>query len=58
VTLAPGHTRTVSFKLPASALAYWDASTHAWVVEPGAVELQVGASSSDIRVRRQIDVGR
>jgi len=56
VTLAPGQTRTVSFKLPASSLSYWDAGSHAWVVEPGVVELQVGASSADIRVRRQITV--
>jgi beta-glucosidase len=56
VTLVSGQTRTVSFKLPASSLAYWDTGSHAWVVEPGVVELQVGASSADIRVRRQITV--
>jgi beta-glucosidase len=58
VSLQPGQTRTVSFKLPPSALAYWNPESHAWVVEPEAVELQVGASSSDIRVRRQITVVR
>jgi len=46
-TLRPGETRTVTLRLPASDLAYWDPARHAWVVEPGQVELMVGRSSAD-----------
>jgi beta-glucosidase len=48
--------RTVTFPLPASALAYWDTGTHGWVVEDEPVRLQVGASSADVRLRKTITV--
>src|SRR5205809_5169100 len=51
VTLKPGETRTVQFSLPAYSLAYWNPDTHGWVVEAEPVEIDVGASSADIRVR-------
>ena len=56
VSLNPGGRRTVRFSLPASSLAYWNAVTHAWEVEPGSVALEVGASSGDIRLRKTIRV--
>ena len=56
VTLGPGETRTVAFPLAASGLAYWDPDAHRWVVEDEPVEIAVGASSADIRLRRTIRV--
>ena len=56
VTLGPGETRTVTFPLAAASLAYWNTATHAWTVEREPVELQVGASSADIRARHTIRV--
>ena len=56
ITLKPGETRTVSFPLAASSLAYWDEATHSWVVENAPIELEVGASSGDIRARKTIKV--
>ncbi|PYP98102.1 MAG: glycosyl hydrolase [Gemmatimonadetes bacterium] len=56
ITLKPGETRTVEFALPASSLAYWSPDTHRWVVEQEPVELAIGASSADIRLRRRIQV--
>jgi len=56
VTLTPGQTRTVSFRLPAKSFAYWNTDKHAWVVEPEQVRLRVGASSSDLRVDKTITV--
>src|SRR5712691_11906779 len=56
VTLKPDETRTVEFSLPASSLAYWNSDLHRWVVEQEPVELAVGASSADIRMRRRIQV--
>ena len=56
ITLRPGETRKVSFTVPASSLAWWNAANHRWEVEPDSVALEVGASSGDIRVSRMIRV--
>ena len=56
LTLGPGETRTVAFPLAASTLAYWSPDAHRWVVENEPVEIAVGASSADIRLRRTIRV--
>ena len=47
VTVEPGQTATVKVTVRAADLAYWDVAAHAWVVEPGPVELLVGNSSRD-----------
>lgn len=51
-----GETKTVTLTLNGEDLAYWDEKTHAFKVEPGKVELQVGASSQDIRLKKTITV--
>ncbi len=56
ITLAPGQRRTVTFALPASSLAYWNEATHRWTVEADAIALEVGASSADIRVTKNLKV--
>ncbi len=56
ITLQPGQTRTVEFPLAASALAYWNTSTHAWAVENDRVRIRVGASSEDLRLEQTISV--
>ncbi len=56
ISLQPGETKTVSFTLPASKLAFWDVKTHGFLVEPGAYEVMVGASSADIRQKESIEV--
>lgn len=56
ITLKPAEKRTVTFTLPAAKLAYWDERTHAFVVEPGAFEIMVGASSANIRARGVLEV--
>jgi beta-glucosidase len=56
ISLQPGETKTVTFNLPASKLAIWDETTHGFVVEPGAFDVLVGASSADIRLKGQLEV--
>src|SRR6266516_4073352 len=56
VALKPGETRMVELPLAAASLAYWDSGGHHWVVEPEAVRIQVGASSTDIRLEKPITV--
>jgi beta-glucosidase len=55
VTLKPGETRTVRFRVTAEDLAYWEAPRRGWTVERGSVELMAGRSSADsdlaLRVR-------
>ncbi|OLC76818.1 MAG: glucan 1,4-alpha-glucosidase [Gemmatimonadetes bacterium 13_1_40CM_4_69_8] len=58
VALKPGETRTVELPLAAASLAYWDSGGHHWVVESEAVRIQVGASSTDIRLDKPITVTR
>jgi len=56
VTLNPGDTKTVTFSLPVSDLSFWDVRSNQFVVEKGAVEIDVGASSADIRLSGQVQV--
>jgi len=60
VTLAPGATKVVTLHLAAADLAYWETKRHAWVVEPGRVELLAGPSSADadLKLRRAVTVTR
>lgn len=55
VELAAGESRVVEFGVPVDMLGF-TGSDGARVVEPGAFELQVGASSSDIRLRANVEV--
>jgi beta-glucosidase len=56
VSIPAGATKSVSFSLPASSLAYWNTASHAFEVEHDKVELLVGAASDDIRLRDTITV--
>lgn len=56
VELEPGRSRTVSFELDARALSYWSPVQRRWVVEGGAFEVRVGASSRDVRLRETVQV--
>jgi beta-glucosidase len=49
VALKPGETRTVQFTLQPRALAYFDTPGHQWKANAGDYEIQIGASSRDLR---------
>ncbi|HVO12055.1 MAG TPA: glycoside hydrolase family 3 C-terminal domain-containing protein [Vicinamibacteria bacterium] len=49
--LAPGEARAVRFTLDKAAMSFFHPGRKAWVAEPGAFEVLVGASSRDIRLR-------
>ncbi|MBL0172766.1 MAG: glycoside hydrolase family 3 C-terminal domain-containing protein [Gemmatimonadaceae bacterium] len=55
ITLAPQQSRTVTFRVTRAQLSLLDADMTR-VVEPGAWRIMVGASSKDIRLRREIVV--
>lgn len=50
VSLAPGETKTVKFEIPASDLAYLNAESHSWVLDPAhTFKAYFAAASDDIR---------
>lgn len=57
VLLASGEEKTLTFKLnPAEDFRYYNAMHREYRVEPGDFEIQVGASSSDIRLKQTITI--
>ncbi len=56
VYLAPGETRTVTFRLCSRDFAYYNTDIHDWYAEGGAYELRVGASSRDIRLTAAVEL--
>ena len=55
ITLAPGETRLVIFDLPVDQLAFYDEDMRL-VVEPGTIQVIVGSSSEDIRLRGSFEI--
>ena len=51
ISLEPGETKTVSFQLDFRSFAFYDPQLNDWVAEAGDFEIQVGASSRDIRLK-------
>jgi beta-glucosidase len=56
VAIKAGEVKTLELKVKAEQLAYWSESAKRFVVESGPVELRVGESSDDIRLRKMINV--
>lgn len=55
VPLEPGESRVVEFELAAAQLAFYRSDMR-FAVEPGAIEVLLGASSQDIRLRGQFEI--
>ena len=57
VSLKKGETKTINFKLDISKdFRYYDSMERKYMVEPGDFEIQVGASSQDIRLKKLVTV--
>jgi beta-glucosidase len=56
IHLAPQEEKVVTLSVPSSRLAYWNTQTHGWVVEKDRVEIIVGGSSVDERLRKTVRV--
>jgi beta-glucosidase len=57
VSLRAGEMKTVTMPLAAKALAYWDEGAKRFVVEGDRVEVRVGGSSEDVRLKAVVEVG-
>ena len=58
VGLNPGESKTVHLKLDRSAFEYWSPQTKQWTLDPGTFEIEVGASSRDIRLKAPVQISR
>jgi beta-glucosidase len=56
VELQPGESRTIHFTLGREAFSYWSPATRGWTADAGAYEIQVGASSRDIRQKIMVNL--
>jgi beta-glucosidase len=56
VTIPAGQKRAVQLRLPAARLAYWNVGHHRFEVEADKVEIAVGTSSSDLRLKKTVQV--
>jgi beta-glucosidase len=56
INLKAGESKTVTIPLAAGRLAYWDISKNDWQVERDSIEIRLGVSSADIRLKQIIAV--
>jgi beta-glucosidase len=56
VAIPAGKTQTVTLPLAGKDLAYWDSTNATWTVENDNVQIQIGASSADIRLNATLAV--
>jgi len=56
VALTKGQTKSVSLELETKNFGHWDKATQHFLVEPGAFDILVGASSDDIRQSTTLNV--
>ncbi|MBO4341199.1 MAG: glycoside hydrolase family 3 C-terminal domain-containing protein [Bacteroidales bacterium] len=54
IRLAPGETQRVTVHLDSESLSHWDIYTHSWVTDPGKYIIQIGSSSRDILLEKEI----
>ena len=54
--LEAGQSARVAFRLGARDLSYWSTTASGWILEGGAFELAVGASSRDVRLGSTVDI--
>jgi gluconolactonase len=55
VRLAPGESAQIVFALTPAQFAFYD-NEGRWMIEPGAIELMIGSSSADIRLRKTVEL--
>jgi beta-glucosidase len=58
ISLHAGESRTISLRLTAKSIAYWKDEANSFVIEPGALEVRLGSSSDNIKLRQTINVAR
>jgi beta-glucosidase len=58
VTLQPGEMKVVTIPLTSEDLQYWNDTAKRFELEKGKVDIKIGASSSDIRLEKMVNVSQ
>jgi beta-glucosidase len=56
VSLKPGENKHVTLKLHKADFSFWNPKTRGWFVEKGKFLIHVGSSSTDIRLKKEIEL--
>jgi beta-glucosidase len=56
IPLNPGENKTVTLEIPVKDLQYWNENKHAWDDDLCNIELLVGASAGDIKLKKEITI--
>jgi beta-glucosidase len=54
ISLSPGEEKTATINLDRRSFAFFDPAKNDWVVTPGDYQIQIGASSRDVRLSQTI----
>jgi len=54
VTLTPGVSKSVTLEIPVANLRYWDTQNHKWDDDLCELELEVGSSVNDIKLKKNV----
>jgi len=54
VPLDPGESKEIRLEIPVQNLKYWNEATQTWEDDPCSIEIQVGASAGDIKLKKEI----
>ena len=56
VDLKPGESKTVQIKLDKKDFSFWDTNAHNWLAEKGKFIIHIGASSSDVKLKKEVEL--
>jgi len=56
VSLNPGESKTVTLEIPVKNLKYWNETKQAWDDDLCNIELQIGASAGEIKLKKEINL--
>ena len=56
ITLEPGESKTLTFKIPVTEFSFYSTETNDFKLDSGQWEIQIGSSSKDIRLKRVFTV--
>ena len=54
IPINPGESKTVILEIPVKNLQYWNGKKHAWDDDLCKIEVEVGASAGDIKLKKEL----
>jgi beta-glucosidase len=56
ISLLPGESKRTTLSLDRGSFSYFDSRTSQWKADPGRYEISIGASSLDLRIKRNLEI--